>query len=418
MWYCYGDAKYPLDTAMTNHEGMAVLQKPYVLTGGVFILYLTPRKALEFLLTDENAFTIHVDTADISGKTTFTDSKENNLYYDFLRKINYNKYQQELLGRRASRPGLKADSLAKLRAMYEAYQKQEILIKKQVVQKNKGTFFANLVAAGMKPEVSRNQKVWLWQRETKKRFFENVNFSDERLAFSPVLFNLYEEYIQDWTFKHGDSLKAACDTILSKAAAGKENFKWSLYFLSASFERSSVQGQDKVFVHLVEKYYKKGKCWWLTPEQLDHMARRADVLKHLFVGSTCPDFTAQDSSGQEKSLHSAISKTTVLYFWSYDCKHCLEETPRLAAWLKKNPELNLVTACAGPDEDKWKEKLQDFKLQGTHFIDPDLKANYNYTYSVISTPAIFIIDKNKKIVGKYIDDTKGLEEFFRANKPN
>jgi peroxiredoxin len=418
LWYSYGDAKYPLDTSMTNAEGMATFQKPYELTGGVFILYLTPRKALEFLLTDENDFTIHIDTADVSGKTTFTGSRENTLYYEFLRKINFNQLQQELIKGKAKKPGLAPDSAQLLREMYDAYGKQEELIKKQLLQKHKGTFLANLVAAGMKPDVSRSKGLPYWQQETKRRFFENVNFSDERLAFSPVLFNLYEEYIQDWIYKDGDSLIKACDKILAKAGAGKENFKWSLYFLSSSFERSSVQGQDKVFVHLVEEYYKKGKCWWLSKEQLDNMFRRADILKKLFVGSLCPDFTAQDSSGKDISLHSRISKTTVLYFWSYDCKHCLEESPRLAAWLKKNPKINLVTACASPDEEKWKEKLQEFGLPGTHLIDPELKANYNYTYSIISTPTIFVLDKNKKIIGKYIDDTKGLEEFVRKNRLN
>jgi len=416
MWYCYGENRYPLDTSMTNTEGTALFEKNYQVTGGVFILYLTPRKALEFLLTEENNFTINLDTADVSGKTTFTGGRENTIYYDFLRKINVNQYQSEVLKRKLRRKDLPADSVAQLKNMVEAYRQQDILIKKQVIEKNKGLFIADLIAAGMKPEVSRNQKVQLWQRETKKRFFENVNFSNEKLAFSPALFNLYEEYIEDWTFKQGDSLIAACDHILKKAAAGKENFKWSLYYLSSYFERVAVNGQDKAFVHLVEEYYKKGKSWWLTKEQLDNMVRRAEILKRLFVGNVCPDFTAQDSSWKEINLHSRIKGLTVLYFWSYDCKHCLEESPKLAAWINKNPQLNLVTACAGPDEEKWKEKLKEFKFPGTHFIDPEMKANYTYVYSITATPQIFVIDKNKKIIAKYIDDTKGLDDYIKRLK--
>jgi thiol-disulfide isomerase/thioredoxin len=106
----------------------------------------------------------------------------------------------------------------------------------------------------------------------------------------------------------------------------------------------------------------------------------------------------------------------VLYFWAYDCKHCLEETPKLVAWIKEHPKVNLITACATPDEDKWKEKLREFKMPGFHFIDPELKANYNYIYSITATPQIFVIDKNKKILGKYIDDTKALDVFLRARK--
>ncbi len=401
---------------MTNGEGTAVLEKRYEMTGGVFILYLTPRKALEFLMTEENEFSINIDTGNISGKTTFVGNRENTLYYEFLRKINFNNYQAGILRDRLKQGDLSDDSTTMLKAMIQGYDEQEALIKKQFITKNKGTFSAHLVAAQMKPEISKKlnpvQRKW----ELKRRFFENVDFSDNKLSCSPVLFDLYEEYIQDFTFKNGDSLVAACDTILKKAAAGKENFKWSLYFLSSSFETSAVKGQDRVFVHLVEQYYEKGRCWWLTKEQLDNMSRRAGILKNLFVGVTCPDFIALDSSGKERSLHKNITGLTVLYFWAADCKHCLEETPKLAAWAKKHKEVKVITACASPDEDKWKEKLKEFKLPGLHFIDPEMKANYTYTYSITATPQMFVIDKNKKIVAKYIDDTAALDELLFPKK--
>jgi len=166
----------------------------------------------------------------------------------------------------------------------------------------------------------------------------------------------------------------------------------------------------------VDQYYSKYKAWWMSKQQLIIMQRRSDILRKLFVGSVCPDFTATDSSGKNVNFHSKIHKLTILYFWSYDCEHCLEETPKLVAWLKNHPEINLFTACATPDEDKWKEKLKSFKMPGTHVIDPELKANYIYTYNIFSTPEIFVIDKNKKILAKYLSDTKELETFLKSEK--
>ena len=416
MWYLYGDTHYPLDTSMTNSEGTAVFEKNYQLAGGVFIIYLTPRKVVEFLLTDENIFTINIDTADISGKTSFNGSRENIIYYDFLRKVNANTYQEDLLKKKFKSKAYSADSTAILQSLILTYQKQERLLKKQTIEKNKGTFLADLLKAGLWRDSPLIMSPKEWTKWGKNHFFDDINFSDERLAYSNSLFDAYTEYIGTFVKKTGDSLIAACDTILKKTSAGKENFKWSLYFLSSSFEQSSVAGQDRVFVHLVEEYYKKGKCWWLNKEQIDNMIRRSEQLKKLFVGNTCPDFTALDSSGKEISLHQKINKITVLYFWAYDCKHCLEETPRLAAWIKKHPEINLITACANPDEEKWKEKLREFKLPGTHFIDPEMKANYTYLYSVTATPQIFIIDKDKKIIAKYINDTEELVKFLQDYK--
>ncbi len=416
MYYQYGENQYPLDTTVANSDGIAVFEKNLQIQGGVFLLYLTPDKAIEFLLTDENNFSISTDTADILGKTSFIGSKENSVYYDFLRKIKFNEFQKEIINRKIQSKKYAPDSLAILQNLYSLYQKQDHLFKKQIIEKNKGSFVANLLKANLWRDAPQTMTPKEWAKWGKYHFFDEVNFSDERLAYSPVLFEMYKEYINSHVAHTGDSIIAACDTILRKANAGKENFKWSLYFLSSSFERSAVPGQDKVFVHLVENYYLKYKAWWMSLQQLNTMERRSTILKNLFVGNVCPDFTATDSAGKPVNLHKQITKLTVLYFWSYDCEHCLVETPKLAAWIKNHKEINLITACATPDEDKWKEKLNELKISGTHLIDSDMKANYINLYNINTTPEIFVIDKNKKILAKYLNDTKELEEFLKNVK--
>jgi thiol-disulfide isomerase/thioredoxin len=414
LYYQYGENQYPVDTLTTNEGGEGVFVGKQKLTGGIFIIYLAPNKAIEFLLTDSAAFTIRTDTTDILNRTNFIDSRENGIYYYFLKKYKFNRFQEEELKWKLKINNYTADSVAIIRNMILLYQKQERLLKQQTIDKNKGTFVATLLKANMWEDAQQTMTPAEWQTWGKYHFFDGVDFTDERLAFTPILFNMYKEYINSHIYHTGDSIIAACDTILKKAAAGNENFKWSLYFLSASFEQSAVQGQDKVFVHLVDNYYSKFRAPWLTKEQLSKMQKRSDVLKNLFTGNICPDFTATDSTGKQINLHTKINKLTVLYFWSYDCEHCLQETPKLTAWLKKHPEINLITACATPDEDKWKEKLNLFKMPGVHVIDPELTANFVYKYNIFSTPEIFVISKDKKILAKYLNDAKELEAFIKT----
>ncbi|HKC67019.1 MAG TPA: hypothetical protein VKG26_02230, partial [Bacteroidia bacterium] len=73
MYYQYGENRYARDTSLTNGEGIAVFDSDEKLTGGVFLIYLTNKKAFEFLMTDESAFSLTVDTADIMGSIAFTD---------------------------------------------------------------------------------------------------------------------------------------------------------------------------------------------------------------------------------------------------------------------------------------------------------------------------------------------------------
>ena len=412
MYYQYGENRYARDTSLTNGEGIAVFDSDEKLTGGVFLIYLTNKKAFEFLMTDESTFSLTVDTTDIMGSIAFTDSKENTAYYDFLKKYKFNEFQMEVLEKRLRKKSARQDSIPIIKNLISVYQKQLLQFKKQTIAKNPNTFVAHLIQAIMPVEAPaslapRAKAVYL-----KKHFLDNIAFSDDKLAYSNVLYINYTNYINEYGFPETDSVIACCDTILQRASVSKEIFKWSLYFLGNSFERSAVTGQDKIFVHLVDGYYKKGRSWWLTDEQLKKIYKRSDVMKKLFVGNVCPDFVATDSAGKDVDLHQQITKTTVLYFWSYDCKHCLEETPKLGAWLKKHPGINLVTACLLPDEEEWKEKLKEFKLPGTHLIDTERKANYMELYSITSTPQIFVIGKDKKILAKYIEDTQELDEFL------
>ncbi|HEX7413542.1 MAG TPA: thioredoxin-like domain-containing protein, partial [Bacteroidia bacterium] len=413
MYYQYGENRYTRDTSLTNGEGMAVFESQEKLTGGVFLFYLPNRKAFEFLLTDENTFTVSVDTADIMESISFTDSKENTAYYDFLKKYKFNEFQMEELKKKLHKKNVRQDSIPILKNLIAAYQKQLLQFKKQAVSKNPNTFVGDLIRASIAIEIPANINGKAKAAYLKNHFLDNVNFSNDKLAYSNVLYVNYTNYINDCGFPETDSVIACCDTILRRASASKDVFKWSLYFLGNSFERSAITGQDKIFVHLVDEYYKKDRSWWLTDEQLKKIYKKSDAMKKVFIGTVCPNFIATDSAGKEVNFHQKITKTTLLYFWSYDCKHCLEETPKLAAWIKKHPEINLVTACVLPDEDEWKEKLKQFKLPGTHVIDTDRKANYMETYSIKGTPQIFVINKDKTIIAKYIADIQDLDEFFK-----
>ena len=69
----------------------------------------------------------------------------------------------------------------------------------------------------------------------KNHFLDNINFSDEKLAYSNVLYVNYTNYINECGFPETDSVIACCDTILQKASVSKEVFKWSLIFFRQFF---------------------------------------------------------------------------------------------------------------------------------------------------------------------------------------
>src|SRR5690606_18936423 len=97
----------------------------------------------------------------------------------------------------------------------------------------------------------------------KDHYWDNFDFSDNRLMFAPIYESRLNEYFNRLVLQIPDTVNAEADSILAKARQGKEIFKYTLYWLAHNAETSKVMGMDEVFVHLVENYYMKGDAYWL-----------------------------------------------------------------------------------------------------------------------------------------------------------
>jgi thiol-disulfide isomerase/thioredoxin len=124
-----------------------------------------------------------------------------------------------------------------------------------------------------------------------------------------------------------------------------------------------------------------------------------------------------------------------LYFWDPECGHCKKITPRLAELYTKklksrNVEVFAVGKAVGEDFEKWKKFIRENNMT---FINvsvtdqlyrtamenaaPLLKyttlesLNYQTTYDLESTPRVFVLDKDKKIIAKNISISQ-LEDLL------
>jgi hypothetical protein len=54
--------------------------------------------------------------------------------------------------------------------------------------------------------------------------------------------------------------------------------------------------------------------------------------------------------------------------------------------------------------DKWKAYIRENNLNWINVADPKLQNNFRQEFDILTTPQIFILDKDKKIVAKKIDE--------------
>ena len=117
------------------------------------------------------------------------------------------------------------------------------------------------------------------------------------------------------------------------------------------------------------------------------------------IGSAAPDFSIPDGT-RSVSLTQFRGKPVVLNFWATWCPPCIQEMPSLVQLQKQLGDKVTILAVSEDDDDNaYKQFVKD------HNVDlltvRDTKRN-NELYGTFKFPETFVIDKDGKIVRKFI----------------
>jgi thiol-disulfide isomerase/thioredoxin len=110
------------------------------------------------------------------------------------------------------------------------------------------------------------------------------------------------------------------------------------------------------------------------------------------------------------------TKYTVLWFWDPDCEHCVEYTPKLCEFYTKYNELydfEVIAYSVTEDYDRWKKLIAEYQLYWYNTSYVIQEPNYDVVeyFNFNDTPAIFIIDKQHKIVARQFPVDELFEVF-------
>jgi thiol-disulfide isomerase/thioredoxin len=226
-------------------------------------------------------------------------------------------------------------------------------------------------------------------------------------------------------------------------------FQFVLTYLVQKYDKSKIMGHDKVWIMLAVKYFcpNLGKpnnlIYWLTPDKLETFCEKANKLQHLVVGVRPHNIILPDSTNQRwHSLYDVRAEYTILYFWDPECGHCKKETPKMGRLYNeklkaRGVEVYAVGKATGDDFEKWKAFIVKHNLNFINvaitkwlyeeavkdpyqFVskNPNEKGitnvqslQYQEYFDVVANPKVFILDKDKKIIGKNLSVAQ-IEEFL------
>lgn len=403
----FGDKIRIVDTARVMSPGVFVFEGKDPLPGGIYMAVSPKRKKLfEFVINKQQQFTLTTDTANYSMDVQVEHSLENQLFFQYM-KYNEKQYRVSLAVDK------KRDKVQKDTPAYKTYTREMDSLRQlsgkfrdNIVKKYPNTFVAAVFKAMSEAEKESAEPPKTKEAfyQMKKHYWDHFALNDPRLFRTPLYVKRVSNYFQNFVPMQPDSVDQSIDNVIFRAKTCPECMSFLVWKFTMDYQNPKYMGFDKVFVHLVDRYFDKESIQNTTPSILKLLKKRADALRPLLLGNRAPELVLMDTTGKYIGFESLPHRFTLLMFWDYKCGVCKQEMKELVPFYNKYAkkyDLVVYGININPDLDNWKKAVRDRKLpwinvNGTRSI----KGDYTKTYDIHGTPQFFLLDRNKKIIAK------------------
>jgi thiol-disulfide isomerase/thioredoxin len=443
----YGSKLYYADTAeMKNGEVVfdGKKQKP-----GIVGLFLPGQKYFEFIYNNED---IQLETSgpDFMVNMKVKKSEENKVFVPYVNFISNRKTEANNLGEQRNKFKKEDAQYKVLSEKIDAINKEVETYQKNLVVQNKGKLVSKIVKMSMEveiPEPPKDKNDSIIDKDFKFKYYrehywDNVDLTDDALVNNPIFHNKMEFYFgKNMMLQHWDTVIYYAFNFCDRLNPKSSMFEYVVGWITSTYGKSEIMGMDKVYLYMLDRYYctknaeGKSPAFWVKEEKFGELCENLKNKLNLVVGVRPPNLILKDTTDTKwQDFYSLNSEYTILYFWDPECGHCKKTTPKLnELYVKKlkarNVEVFSVGKAIGKDFENWKKFIRDNKLEFINVAvtdklyelakkDPNSlvpvfgdnrpkpttleSLNYQTTYDIFSTPVVYILDKDKKIIAKRV----------------
>src|SRR3989339_24383 len=423
LGYYLGDKKYILDSAKTNQEGIFDFKGEKVLEEGLYILILQNKTFLDFPVTEDQDFAMLTDSAFLVMSLKIKGSKENAAFSDFQKNMTYSQKLSAGLRQRLMNNKSNSDSSRILNDKLQAIKKDLDKFNAKIIRENPNTFTAKFIKATQEievPEPPRDAKgnitdslfQYLYY---KNHYFDNIDFTDERLMRSPFLQSKIDIFFNKVAIQIPDSILKEIDALIARAGKNQKMQRFLTAGLLNFYERNKYMGMENVIVGIADAYYFSGKASWADTTFLRKLKDRVEKMRPNLMGKEGPDLQRlETNTGEWASLSMMKTDAIILVFWEPNCNHCQKVMPKLHQLYTKYKEkgLSVFAFYTQHDTVEWKKFIEQHDLTDwINVYDRHNLTNFRNLYDVFTTPTIYILDKKRTIIARKID-VEAIDKFL------
>ena len=432
LGYNYGDKKYVKDTVVINSKDEGVFKGEKRLSNGMyFILFPRENKFFDLIIDNDQVFSLTTDTVNnFRTNLKIKGSEVNTEFQNFdksMEKLN-NEYTK--LTKMFQQKDLSKEKKEKLNSKAKLLEEQRRNILLTNYNNAKNSTFKSIIGLLIEPIIPEftlpknivNKDSVLKIRKYfyyKKHYFDYVNFSDSAIVFTPFFIPKVEKYISKVISQNPDSVIKEAVNLIEKSRGNKPVFSYLINYALVYNEKSKLMGMDRVFVEIAKKYYATGEATWADSSYKAKVIDKMKKTEPNLIGNYAPDIRNMTTyDGKTTSLSNVKSDYIIIVFWSPTCGHCKKSVPKLYEHynelLKKNIDVKVFSVLESKDVDKWKKFIEDKKLTNwINVYDNTGKSYFHYYYDVFSTPTIYVLDKDKKIIAKRLGEEQAKDYILQ-----
>ncbi|MFU8842890.1 MAG: redoxin domain-containing protein [Bacteroidales bacterium] len=414
----YGEQNNIIDTAKPDRHGNVVFQLNSTVHPGMYRVFLDKNRFFDIIFNHEN-IEIKTDYNDLYKQLIVVYSKENEIYYDFLKQANEYRRKFDLLA-----PVV--DYYPRTDSFYFDVRRKFIMVQSDflnyiqaIMDENPSAFVTKIIRQKKPlfydPQLNEQDR----RQYAIDHYFDNVKFNDAELLRTNLYTNLAIDYLSLFSNpnltqdKLEDEFIKAVDQIMLQSMENSIVYEFIVDYLVGGFERFHF---EKVLDYIAENY---------SPEQCENEERKTDLqtrlekYAELSVGKKAPEITLPDRNGNQVSLSSFRSDYTLVIFWASWCPHCIEILPDIHKLYKESinsSKMKVLSVSIDTKMEDWVQILSRDNYVWTSVSDlKGWESPAAIDYNIYATPTMFLLDKAKNIVAKPITRSELVDALIREN---
>ncbi|MBQ0024959.1 MAG: redoxin domain-containing protein [Bacteroidales bacterium] len=221
------------------------------------------------------------------------------------------------------------------------------------------------------------------------------------------------DYLESIMVEPVDSICVKVDSLVAALEAQGAEKQATVAGLAFDFFcNSPIMGQEAVAVHIADTFFLSGKLKWSDDSTYPLLYSFAEFNRSSLLGMDAPQLRMESIEGIPVSIRDLDSRYKVLFFYDTSCATCKEMTRGLASFAENyhGSPLTLYAVYTQGDRASWEayvkehfEGIDNKDINIVHLWDPEVKSDFQRKYGLLTTPSLFLLDFQNKIVGRKMD---------------